>query len=218
MQFYFIFPAIMLTICRIGPIKSSLAFIAGCVILQGLFPDFFHHFSMPAFLPMKLYVFFIGIWIAVARTQKSMRWGFFISLSITAIWVIFERSLLSITRIFLGAVMFYLLDNGTLPANQFLRNKISTIREFLSCPVNKFLGDTSYATYLLHLMIVLPVAGELVHISKYQLLNPALRFGICLLISMPIIYLLSWLLYNLVEKSGIQAGKMVVRAIKDNFI
>jgi peptidoglycan/LPS O-acetylase OafA/YrhL len=114
--------------------------------------------------------------------------------------------------------MFYLLDNGTLPANQFLRNKISTIREFLSCPVNKFLGDTSYATYLLHLMIVLPVAGELVHISKYQLLNPALRFGICLLISMPIIYLLSWLLYNLVEKSGIQAGKMVVRAIKDNFI
>jgi hypothetical protein len=55
----------------------------------------------------------------------------------------------------------------------------------------------------------------LAQLPQYQVLNPAFRFGICLLVSVPIIYTISWLLYHSVEKSGIQAGKMVLQAIKN---
>jgi peptidoglycan/LPS O-acetylase OafA/YrhL len=215
MQFYLVFPIIMLAISRIGPIKSSLIIIVGCTSMQALFPGFFHQFQMPAFLPIKLYVFLIGIWIAISRDQKSMRTGLLISLSLAALWVIIERSPLSVARVFLVAVMFYLMDNGTLPASQFLQSGIDKIRNILSSSVSRFMGDTSYATYLLHLIIVLPVAGKLAQLPQYQVLNPAFRFGICLLVSMPIIYTISWLLYHSVEKSGIQAGKMVLQVIKN---
>lgn len=215
MQFYLVFPALMLIISRIGPVRSTLMVIAGCLSLRALFPDFLHQFDMPSFLPIKLYVFLIGIWIAIARTQDSMRPGLLIALSMALIWVMIERSEQSVARIFLITSMFYLMSNGTLPGNLFLQSKIDKIRNYLSRPVSVFLGDASYATYLLHLIIVLPVAGELALLPQYQMLNPALRFAICLLISMPIVYLLSWALYKSVEIAGIQAGKRVVRAMNN---
>jgi peptidoglycan/LPS O-acetylase OafA/YrhL len=214
MQFYLAFPIIMLAISRIGPIKTSLIIIAGCLFIRALFPGFFHQFQMPSFLPIKLYVFLIGIWIAVSRDQRSMRTGLFISLALAVLWVIFEKDPLSVARVFLVAAMFYLMDNGTLPASRFLHSGIDKIRNILSSPASRFMGDTSYATYLLHLIIVLPIAGELAQLQQYQALNPALRFGICLLVSIPIVYSVAWLLYHSVEKSGIQAGKMVLQAVK----
>ena len=215
MQFYLAFPVIMLAISRIGPIKASLIIIAGCLFIRALFPGFFHQFQMPSFLLIKLYVFLIGIWIAISRDQRSMRTGLFISLALAVLWVFFEKDPLSVARVFLVAVMFYLMDNGTLPASRFLQSGIEKIRNILSSPISRFLGDTSYATYLLHLIIVLPVAGELAQLSQYQAVNPAFRFGICLLVSIPMVYSISWLLYHTVEKSGIQAGKMVLQTIRN---
>jgi peptidoglycan/LPS O-acetylase OafA/YrhL len=212
-QFYLAFPAIMLATSRIGPIKSSLVLIVGCLFLKALFPEFFHQFEMPTFLPIKLYIFLVGIWIAIARAQKSMQKGFFVSLSIAALWIIFERSSISVVRMLLIASMFYLMNNGTLPASQFLQGGINKIRGYLSGSVSKFMGDTSYATYLVHLIVILPIAGELSQLPQYQVLDPAIRFGVCLLLSMPIIYTISWLLYKTVEKSGIKVGKKVVYAI-----
>lgn len=215
MQFYLVFPLIMLAISRLGPIKSSLLIIVGCMSMQALFPAFFHQFQMPSFLPIKLYVFLIGIWIAISRDQQSMRTGLFISLVLATLWVVIERSPLSVARVSLVVFMFYLMNNGTLPASRFLQNGIDKVRNIFSSPVSRFMGDTSYATYLLHLIVVLPVAGKLAQFPQYQMLNPGFRFGICLLISVPIVYAISWLLYHSVEKSGIQAGKEVMRAIKN---
>lgn len=216
MQFYLVFPAIMLFIARIGPVKSTLVILVACLSLHALFPGFFHQFDMPSFLPIKLYVFLIGIWIAISRTQRSMRQGFFISLSLAVLWAIIERSEQSIARIFLITSMFYLMNNGTLPYSEFLRSRIDRLRQYLSSPVSEFMGNTSYATYLLHLIVVLPVAGKLAQLHQYQMLNSPLRFVICLLISIPIVYMISWLLYRSVEQTGIHAGKIVVRAMRAN--
>jgi peptidoglycan/LPS O-acetylase OafA/YrhL len=213
MQFYLAFPAIMLATSRIGPVKSSLILIISCISLKALFPDFFHQFEMPTFLPIKLYIFLVGIWIAIARAQKSMRRGFFVSLSIAALWVVFERSSMSVVRMLLITLMFYLMNNGTLPASRFLQGGINVVRKYLSGSISKFMGDTSYATYLVHLIVILPIAGELSQLPQYQALNPEIRFGTCLLLSMPTIYTISWLLYKSVEISGIKIGKKIVYAV-----
>lgn len=215
MQFYLAFPLIMLATARLGPIKFSVLIIAACLFLQALLPGFFQQFQMPSFLPIKLYAFLIGIWIALARDQRSMRTGLFLALALSALWVVIERSPVSVARVFLVASMFYLMNNGTLPANRLLQHGIDKIRNVLSSPLSIFLGDTSYATYLLHLMVILPVAGTLAGFPQYQVLNPAYRFGICLVVSMPIVYSISWLLYHSIEKSGIHAGKMVLQAVKN---
>lgn len=215
MQFYLAFPVIMLVISRIGPVIASLFIIVGCIAIQALFPDYFQQFQMPSFLPIKLYVFLIGILIATSREQRSMQTGLILALLLAALWVYFERTPLSVARVFLVLLMFYLMDNGTLPASLFLRGGIDKIRSYLSNSVGIFLGDTSYAAYLLHLIIVLPVAGELAQLPLYLGLKSVYRFGICLLVVIPIVYALSWMLYQLVEKNGIQAGKFVLQAINN---
>jgi peptidoglycan/LPS O-acetylase OafA/YrhL len=103
MQFYLVFPAIMLAIARIGPVKTTLLFIAACIALKVLFPAFFHQFEMPSFLPMKLSVFFGGIWIALARAHTSMRPGLFIAVALAIVWVTIERSPGAVAQVFLIA-------------------------------------------------------------------------------------------------------------------
>ncbi len=212
MQFYLLFPFIMLAIYRMGAVWSSLVVIAGCVIARLVFKDFYHQFQMPSFLPIKLYVFFIGIWIAVSRNQKSMRKGLVIALLIAIMWIVFEKSQVSIARFFLVLIMFYLMNNGTLPATNFLLRVLDKIRIAFSSRVSRFLGDTSYSTYLLHLLIVLPVAGALARHSGYVALPPLVRFSLCLIIAMPVVYILSWGLFELIEKNGIKLGKYFLRS------
>lgn len=215
MQFYLAFPLIMMAMYRLGPIKASLLMVFVCVTLRLLFPGFFHQFEMPSFLPIKLYVFLIGIWIAVSRDQSSMRMGFFVALLIAILWIIIEKTPLSIARAFLVVGMFYLMGNGTLPCSNFFKNIIDRLRVILSGSISRFLGETSYASYLLHLIIIIPVAGMLARIPQYLALNSGFRFALCILISMPIIYLISWLLYQSVEIRGIRAGKLFLQYVKN---
>jgi peptidoglycan/LPS O-acetylase OafA/YrhL len=100
---YLVLPAIMLAIARIGPVKTTLLFIAACIALKALFPAFFHQFEMPSFLPMKLSVFFGGIWIALARSHTSMRPGLFIAVALAIVWVTIERSPGAVAQVFLIA-------------------------------------------------------------------------------------------------------------------
>lgn len=208
MQFYLAFPFIMLAISHIGSIKAGVIIVTVCLLSQMMFSNYFHQFQMPAFLPIKLYVFLIGIWIATAREQKSMLPGLVFSLLLGGLWIYFEKTTISVARVFLVLLMFYLMNNGSLPGSLILQGSIDKIRKGLSCWLARFLGDTSYAVYLLHLIILLPVAGELAQFSQYLDLKASYRFGVCLLVSAPIIYLISWLLHESVEKKGDSSWKV----------
>lgn len=214
MQFYLAFPAIMLLVARIGAVKASVMLVAGCLALRVLLPDFLQQFQMPSFLPMKLYVFLIGIWIAVARSQVSMRRGLLVALVLAVSWLAIERTASSVARVALVVSLFYLMDNGTLPGSRQLQGGLQWFRGCLSGRISRFLGDTSYSTYLLHLMVVLPVAGGLSRYHQYQAFHPAMRFGICLLVCLPVVFSISWLLHRFIELGGIRIGKSVVRFIQ----
>ena len=214
MQFYLAFPLIMLAMGTLGPIKTSIGLIIICLAFRLGMPDVYHSFQMPSLLLIKLQVFLMGIWIAYSRWQGSMKLGFIVSLGIALIWAVIEKNPMSFARIGLVVLMFYLMDNSTMPGSQMLNTNIQKLREILSNKVSVFLGDTSYASYLLHLLIVIPVAAWLTSFDFYLALPGSLRFLACLIISMPLVYLGSTLLFKYVEKNGIALGKNSISKMK----
>ena len=69
MQFYLVFPLLMLAVARFGAFTVGTVTVAACVAMRWLWPGYFHQFEMPAFLPLKMYVFFIGMGIALSRIE-----------------------------------------------------------------------------------------------------------------------------------------------------
>lgn len=217
MQFYLAFPFIMLLMARFGPALAALALMALCAVAGWLAPGFFGSFPMPAFLPIKLYVFLAGMLMAYSRSAGSAGAArLFLATALLYPCLQFLQSPHgeNLTLVLLVAAMFYLTDDGLLPGAVYLRTARQTARHAFAGGIAVFLGSTSYATYLLHLLIVLPTAGSLAQIPAYVELNQYLRFVVVLALAMPIVYFLSWLLYQWIEQPGIKAGKSVIRRWK----
>ncbi len=216
MQFYLAFPFIMLLMARIGAAIATLALVAACAVAGWLMPEFFSQFPMPAFLPIKLYVFLAGILIAFSRKSDKAGLLLAVSLIYPGLQFLINRNGESLMLVALVTAMFYLTDNGKLPGSAYLQAGKMAVRRAFAGKLAVFLGSTSYATYLLHLLIVLPAAGALAQFPDYVAMNQYLRFFAVLALVLPIVYLLSWLLYQAVEQPGIKAGKLVIRRWKQN--
>lgn len=211
MSFYLAFPFLMLLVMRLGALRAGLLTIAVCGGLMLAMPGYIAAFAMPSFLPIKLYLFFIGIWIAVTRLEGDMRPALAASLAVLAGIVLLETNYLAMARIGMVMIMFYLMNNGSLPGSASLASATDRAREALSSRVGKFLGDTSYGVYLLHLLLLIPVAGMLTRLPDYLSLANPLRLAVCLLLVAPAVYLLAWALFRTVETGGIQLGKAAIR-------
>lgn len=210
MSFYLAFPFLMMMVARWGAIRAGLIAIALSGISLLVFHDFFAQFTMPSFLPLKLYVFFIGIWLAVSRLRGGMRRALKVSLLVLLIVALIERTDMALGRIALVVGMFYLMHDGSLPLASGLRRAIERLRAALSSKVGVFFGDTSYSAYLLHLLVLIPVAGMLTEVPAYMALAAPLRLLLCVVLVAPPVYLCSWLLFRTVESAGIQLGKRVI--------
>lgn len=88
---------------------------------------------------------------------------------------------------------------------------ILIIRKLLTNKISLWIGDVSYSVYLIHLLVILPVLAFL--IQDYELLNtsPFIRFSLVAIICVPIVYSLSFLTYNYIEKNGIEFGKLIIK-------
>lgn len=221
MQFYLAFPFLMLLFGKAGPLRAGLAVIAACLALRVAFPEFIHAFEMPAFLPIKLYVFTIGIWIALSRGSGA-RGGMLLPLlvSVVACAAILARDHASESagRLALVVVFFYLMDDGSLPASAALRRLLAALRQLLATPLSRFSGDTSYGLYLVHLLVLIPVAGWLAQHPAYVQLPAAARFLACAVTAGTVSYAVAWLLFHAIEKNGIRAGKQVLETLRQRRI
>jgi peptidoglycan/LPS O-acetylase OafA/YrhL len=210
MQFYLAFPFLMLLVRRAGPLLAGVALIIACLTLQWQFRRFFDAFAMPSFLPIKLYVFFIGIWIASSRAGRSMRAALIVSVLLTSAAAVHARSPEAGGRVALVAALFYLMSNGTLPALGVVSRGVDRVRAALSGRLARFLGDTSYGLYLVHLLVLVPVAGALAQLPIYVAAPSALRFTTCVVLVVPTSLALAWLVHRAVERPGMRLGKYVI--------
>lgn len=220
MQFYLVFPFVMLAVLRLGAYAATFGALVLCVAAWFLFPAYFASFEMPAFIAMKLCVFMAGMWIAIGRQNGTMTRALVAALAMMVVWALAGRHLHAgepriqiICRLLIVAGMFYLMNDGSLPGSALLARPIQALRGWLSGRVARFLGDTSYCTYLLHLLILLPVAGALAGRTGYVALPAPLRFLLCLALVLPPVYLISWALFRTVETYGIHLGRKAVKVI-----
>jgi len=213
MQFYLAFPFVMLLARRAGYLLAGVVLSAACLVLQWHFHDFFHAFLMPSFLPMKLYVFVVGIWIAISRADGAMKPALIVSVLLTSAVAAHVGSPEAIGRVVLVVVLFYLMSDGSLPGPRTVLVGVARLRSALSSRLSRFLGDTSYGLYLIHLLVLIPIAGAFAQLPAYVAAPSALRFAICLILVVPISLAFAWLGHRAIEQPGIQFGKNLIRSI-----
>lgn len=211
MQFYVVFPFLMLLIARCGKYRTAIALAGACAFASAIAPTAFAGFTMPSFLPLKLYVFLAGILLAITRgTPEALR-GLIVATILVIVCPFGHVNSVALMRGLLVAGLFALLSIESIGPLSFMAPLILLMRRLLGGRVAAFMGDTAYGFYLVHLLVVIPLAGLLTRVGAYTTASGAVRFFVILTIAAAIAYPAAWVLHRLVEQPGIRWGKRIVR-------
>ncbi|ATF91990.1 O-acetyltransferase OatA [Cedecea neteri] len=210
MQFYLLFPFIMLLVMRYGFAVSATLLMVVCLAARWLFPDYFNAFPMPSMILIKLPLFIAGMLISHAVMQRNLRYCALALLAPVIAWQmhIAETHLRLMAECIMIAGMTLLLWQSE--KKNSLHRITEAPRRLLTCRFSLFLGDVSYSVYLLHLMIVLPTIGLLVRYTAFAHQPSVIRFLIVTAIVLPVVWMIAFALYHKVEKRGIALGKRLL--------
>lgn len=211
MQYYALFPFIMLLIMRVGFVMASLIIMIICIVASYAAPGYFSQFPMPSMILFKLPLFIAGMLIyksisenkrlyllvALLAPVSAIAMGYFIS----PIRMVIECGII--------LSMAMLLNKHS--RKSMLGRFVIFIKKILSVRFSQFLGDVSYSVYLLHLMVVIPVIGLLVQYPGYVELPSVLRFLSAVILSVPVTYLIALILFRHIEIKGIALGRKIIK-------
>ncbi|UVK37647.1 acyltransferase [Mesorhizobium sp. AR10] len=211
MQFYALFPAVMLLVRRLDWVRSAVLVAAlGCLIVfvMGLLSI---RFPMPSFLALKMQIFLCGMLLAGIVHQSRPRPFLYLALALLLAALPFGGEyglgkLLIREALVLGffALVLYRMLPGM--AGRVAR----AIAVTLSNRFFHLMGELSFSIYLIHLLVLQPVAALVITEYGHDLAAP-LRFAIVVAVVLPTVTLLSWITYNLIEVPGQKAGRFVVQ-------
>lgn len=212
MQYYAIFPFLMLLIMKFGYIRSSVVLMASCVVVSYMAPDYFSAFPRPSMILFKLPLFIAGMLIYKSVVENKKHFIIIALLAPLFSWFMgyfMSRGLVVIEMFIIIALATLLMKHG----EKTLINRVAlTGKWFLSIRLSRFLGEVSYSVYLLHLMIIIPTIGVLVQYPWFAELAPILRFLLVTVTVLPVTYALSTLLFKYVEEKGIAVGKKLIKS------
>ncbi|BAK11569.1 putative membrane-bound transacylase BcsY [Pantoea ananatis AJ13355] len=207
MQFYLLFPFMMLAVMRFGYATALLSMMALSCAGRYLLPDYYEAFEMPSMILIKLNMFISGMLLAEAVRRKSLLYVLFalagpavsvlIGLGAIKLQVMLEAFMI----IGMAAVLWQYQESS------LMAKLIRIPRKVLNNRLSTWLGDVSFSVYLLHLLIVIPAIALLLNQTDIEYQNDLTRFLIVCAVSIPVTYALASLLFNCVEKPGIKLGK-----------
>ncbi|MBZ9601639.1 acyltransferase family protein [Phyllobacterium chamaecytisi] len=217
MQFYAVFPIVMLLSLRLGVSAAAFLMLATAFILQAVAPAYFHDYPMPANLALKIDVFLTGMLFAVAAHRADGRSAFFglLALLVLVPGVVFGTKSVSyvvtqgVIALGFGALVLHKIMAAYV-GQRWIENIVSMLdrRSF------RFLGDTSYGVYLVHLLLMIPIIGVLSLYPAYVAMGEEYRVLIAVIVTAPPVYLISWGLHRTIEKYGIRLGKNVLKLLR----
>lgn len=211
MQFYVLFPFLMIIIRKIGyfiPIFLSTILYITAPLLFGFYntPGILLHFGQPSFLPLKINVFLIGVLLGKAK--------YFININndeqiFKPLFCVFILSfigydfIINISAIYL---LFWVISTYQ-KSNNFLFNMFQKVDNLADNKIIIFFSDTSYAVYLSHLMVIYLANLFILRNQFYISNNYFYNFSLLLVFVIPISYLIAFILYRTIELPFIKYGK-----------
>lgn len=210
MQFYLFFPFLVMIIRKIGWFPMTIIILALTLINSRLFglygqPGLIASYVLPGFLGFKLYIFLAGMLLGGAYlNRKSALWMLFIALGI-----IFYSTTIQFKAFFVLCLFILFYDFNTNPAK--IPGFLIKMTKMLGSPFGKFLGNTSYSVYLVHMLILFPILVFLHGLDWFAALSDNLKMLAAGSIVIPLVYLISYVLFKIVELPGISFGRQVLK-------
>jgi len=208
MQFYFIFPALLLSMQKFGFTKTAFGIGLSAFII-GLGIQKVAHYYEPSLLIMKLNYFIAGILlfrVFITNTPKYKQ----LRLTLCAFFLVsidyrYGKELLVLPLLLLAMFTLGWLEKT---------NKTPKwIFALINCRLTRFASDSSYGVYLFHGFfisasgLIIAKNNELIKLLAYQ------RVFLMFLFVTTMAYFTAWLVYRLIELPGIALGKYFIKRV-----
>lgn len=214
MQFYLLFPFIALLLVRsrlLGTVILLLAIKWASLQLFGVGvmsePRVLGLFPYPTLLAFKIDCFLVGMLIAAGLYEQNHE-GKRIILFLVALVVagFHMKKLLLVSFVFTSFEVSLRRGSGWDRGDRLL-NRIDQI---LAGRLTKFLADTSYGVYLIHIPLLILLVWLLTKYTNFEFYSPVLRLVVMAAIVTPLVYFLGYLAFRFVESPGIEWGRRVI--------
>jgi peptidoglycan/LPS O-acetylase OafA/YrhL len=205
MQFYFVFPFLMLAVRRFGYVAMAVGTLVLTLCANAAFLGFFRSFPMASFLPLKINLFLLGMLIAAAFHKRYVYHVsiFVILFPLISFFVTPQQGKLGVlAEIALAGVLLSLTATS-----ESRHSALAPLRWILNGRVTQILGNMSYSLYLVHLLLVMPVCAALLHVHRVASLPAIPRYCFFFAASALFVFPISTLLYYGVERPGIKLGQ-----------
>jgi len=205
MQFYAALPFVMILVGRIGWIKGIVAVSFAGIVTSYALNRIGVSFPMPTFLPLKMHIFAAGMLLAGALWTDRIRAYQFAAIATVLVLAPLgggKDMLHQSVRVALVLIFFAFIHTHRLP--DAVAKLLRPIAGLLGSRFFHNLGELSFGAYLIHLMVMQPVVAYLIEMAD---VSDPVRWGLSLLITVPIVYGLAWIGYNLIEMPGQNVGR-----------
>jgi peptidoglycan/LPS O-acetylase OafA/YrhL len=211
MQFYALFPLLLLVMRRVHPLILTAGVIFIVTITNqsfGLYltPGRFGLFPQPSFLGFKLNIFMFGAFCCASllarKTDEKL-----LFLICAALLGLNHPSLSFRAITCVSLVLLIASQTNQVP---------KSIWSILTSWPSKFLGNTSYGVYLMHMLVITPVTAALVSQQWFLAMDGPMRFAFALTVTAPLVYGFACLGFWFVEQPGIRVGHRLSTAIELN--
>lgn len=206
MQFYAVFPMLVVLSRKAGWLLTAILVAAASVSAAWAIGRLGIRFPMPAFLPLKMHLFLCGMLIAADHRNSAGRLGAQLGLALILAAVPIggrQDAAHTIVRELAVLAFFFLVHWRAGGAINFVSG-------LLGGKFFHWLGELSYGVYLVHLLIMQPVAGWAIGQFGARIGDFA-RFSLVLGIVVPAAYLISFVTYWAIEVPGQKFGRSILR-------
>jgi peptidoglycan/LPS O-acetylase OafA/YrhL len=219
MQFYLAFPFLMLFFRRCGYLGAAVACLVLWAVAHHLFGVYITTpskmlgtFPQPSFLPLKIECFVFGILTAEAFWFRTLKTNLSMLLLLIVGGMVYLTNPSPYLVGAIGVCLYFTFLKGTSLSG---RPEMKRMEEaVVNSRLVRFMADTSYGVYLIHLPVLWLTASFFASQPRYVSLTPVARLTILWGIMVSVTYPMAFIIFKSVEQPGIRWGRQALRRWK----